>query len=162
MSTPLGPFYRGQKCQVVNPRILEPNSKATFVPLESDACVIFVPERVGRSLPALWYDSLMAVKHPLEEDLAAVDAAVRHARSVRSFHRRRSIRGSKQREQDLHEARERLKKVMVPLRSFLGKAPYETQSDHHKAFTERVRLASKELQSERRKLWKMMDRKKKA
>jgi hypothetical protein len=47
---------------------------------------------------------------------------------------------------------------MKPLRSFLGQAPYKTQSEYFTDLTVRVRDASDALQRERRKLWKMAKR----
>lgn len=96
-------------------------------------------------------------QNPIEPKLKEARAAIRHAQDTRQFHRRRSDRGSKQREQDIAEAIRRLKAAMVPLRSFRGSAPYKPQTRSHFELVERVEQASRSLQSERRKLWKMKD-----
>lgn len=102
----------------------------------------------------MWYDTLMT-QHPIETDLKAAFAAVRHARDVRKFHARRTQKGSMQREVDLDEAMERLKTAMKPLRSYLGSVPYRQQSYNARQITENVAEASQAIQAERRKLWKM-------
>lgn len=107
----------------------------------------------------MWYASSMT-QHQVEPGLKEAHAAIRHARDTRSFHARRTKKGSKQREDDLESARARLKRAMVPLRSFTGAAPSRPQTEAHTELWARVAAASKELQSERRKLWKMMERKK--
>lgn len=91
----------------------------------------------------------------IESALKEALAACRHASDVRGYHARRTSRGTKQREDDLTQARERVRLAMAPLRSYLGRAQYDTQSQANIDLQERVRTASKELQSERRKLWKM-------
>lgn len=102
----------------------------------------------------MWYDALMA-EHPIQADLKAAFAAVRHARDVRKYHARRTTKGSAQRETDLSEALARLKEAMKPLRSYLGSVPYKTESHSLQEITANVEAASKAIQSERRKLWKM-------
>lgn len=72
---------------------------------------------------------------------------------------RRIPKGHANREYDIQQARERLRRTMKPLRSFLGAAPWQTQTEIHQELTQRVFAASKQLQSERRKLWKMQQRK---
>lgn len=104
----------------------------------------------------MWYASLMN-QHPIEPSLKEARAAVRHAQDTRTAHRRRTGRGSKQREADITESIRRLKAAMVPLRSFRGSAPFKTQTAAHGSLVERVEQASRSLQSERRKLWKMKD-----
>jgi hypothetical protein len=91
----------------------------------------------------------------LESDLHAAFAAVRHAQDVRRFHRRRSKKGSKQREDDLATARDRVSKAMIPLRSYLGGAPHRPHTTENDELLARVREASKALQGERRQVWKM-------
>jgi hypothetical protein len=100
----------------------------------------------------------MAAKHPIEDELIAAEAAVRHAQMVRKFHRRRSQRGSSQREADLQEARDRLRSAMKPLRSYLGRASSSAQTNYNADLHERVREASASMQRERRKLHKMLAR----
>jgi hypothetical protein len=94
----------------------------------------------------------------MEAALKEAYAAVRHAQDVRTFHGRRTKKGSGQRETDLAEARDKLKRVMKPLRSFLGQAPYKTQSQAHQDLTDRIKEASAAIQKERRSLWKMQKR----
>lgn len=101
----------------------------------------------------------MANELQIERDLKAAELAARHAKDVRLYHARRSPKGSKQREHDLAEASERLKKAMKPLRSWLGQATAKEPTATHEEITKRVREASKELQAQRRRLWKMMARK---
>lgn len=101
------------------------------------------------------------VKQPIEPAVKEAQAAVRHAKDVRAYHARKTRRGSPQREADLKNAVGRIKRAMVPLRSFLGSAPYRTQTTTHLDLVFRVKETSKDLQSERRKLWKMQKRKKK-
>lgn len=98
--------------------------------------------------------------HPIEPAIKEALMAVRHARDVRKVHARRTTKGTKQREDDLQMASSRVKLAMKPLRSFLGSAPSKTQTDAFVDLTERVKQASSELQAERRKLWKMQDKRK--
>jgi hypothetical protein len=97
----------------------------------------------------------MAVTFQIETDIKTAKLAVTHAQAVREYHRRRSDRGSEQREWDIREAQERIQRAMKPLRTWQGKAPYATQTELHKEFTRQVSEVSKDLQRERRKLWKM-------
>ena len=83
---------------------------------------------------------------------AAVDNAVR----VRAYHRRRTEKRSPQRRQDITVARERLKEAMKPLKSAIGKFPYGPQTTTAEANREAIREMSAAIQSERRKLWKML------
>jgi len=101
----------------------------------------------------------MANELQIERDLKAAELAARHAKDVREYHARRSSKGSKQREHDLQEATARLKKAMKPLRSWLGQASSKNSTTAHEEITDRVRQTSKELQAQRRRLWKMMARK---
>lgn len=91
----------------------------------------------------------------IEAALKEAHAACRHAQDIRGFYARRSERDEKQRQDDLQAARERVRLAMTPLRSFLGSAPKRTGSKNNFDLADRVRAASKALQSERRKLWKM-------
>lgn len=88
-------------------------------------------------------------------DLEAAHRAVAYATEVREFHARTSQKGSKQREDDLAIAQERLAEAMKPLRRFLGRAPYGVQTRAHEITTDLVRDASAALQGARRRLWKM-------
>lgn len=88
----------------------------------------------------------------LEDAQAAVDNAVR----VRSYHRRRTEKRSPQRRQDITVARARLKEAMKPLKSAIGKFPYGPQTTVAEENREVIREMSAAIQSERRKLWKML------
>lgn len=83
-------------------------------------------------------------------------AAVSHAREVRKRHARQTDRGTSQREADLKIARLGIDHAMKPLRSEIGAAAYR-----HIPREDDIREASQALQAERRKLWKMQDRRKK-
>jgi hypothetical protein len=90
-----------------------------------------------------------------EDDLNLALAAVEHAQSVRKLHRRRTDKGNKQRNQDIGIALERLQSSMRPLRREIGRFPYGPQTDTAERNRDAIRAASKAVQSERRKLWKM-------
>lgn len=107
----------------------------------------------------MWYDSLMEIEQVLDH-LKQAETAVTHARSVRELHRRRSERGSHQREQDIQYALDRIKTAMRPLRSEIGRFVYGPQTTVAEETRQRIREASEALQKERRKLWKMKDRRK--
>lgn len=92
----------------------------------------------------------------VKDHLRAARAAVAHARDVRAYHRRKTDKTNPQRIQDLANAREQVARAMIPLRSYLGKAAYFPPSQSREELTTRVKKASHALQSERRKLWKMM------
>lgn len=92
-----------------------------------------------------------------KESIQAADAAVAFAQQVRKFHRRRTGKGTAQRSEDIEKALQRLKDAMGPLRSEIGRFPYGPQTDQADHNREVIRKASKRLQAERRKLWKMRD-----
>lgn len=100
----------------------------------------------------------------LEIAVRAAEAAVAHAQDVRAAHRKKTLKGNNQREADIQFALNRLKRVMAPIRSELARMQYDKPSIHapepwrskRKVLTE----ASQAIQSERRKLWKMKERKK--
>lgn len=93
-----------------------------------------------------------------EDSLAAAEAAVSFAQSVRQVHARRSDKGSKQREDDIRNALDRLKSAMDPIRREIARFPFGPQTTTAEANRERIRAASQALQRERRKLWKMKKR----
>ena len=97
----------------------------------------------------------MPKESPIELALKEAHAAVRHAQDVRGYHARRSAKGSKQREEDLMGARERLRIAMEPLRSFLGRGAALTQTNSNIDLLDRVSQASQAIQGERRRIWKM-------
>ena len=105
----------------------------------------------------MWYASLMPKILP-QEGLDTAYAAVDYARSVRAMHRRRSARGSAQRETDIQLALDRLKDAIAPLRSVIGSFPYGVQTEEAERNREAVLAASDAIQRERRKLWKMKRR----
>lgn len=94
----------------------------------------------------------------IADALYEADLAVQNAQEVRCYHRKRSERGDQQRQEDLGMAIERVKAAMKPLRSEIGKFPRQAPSDAVLSRQAKVRAASKALQRERRKLWKMLDR----
>jgi hypothetical protein len=100
----------------------------------------------------MWYSSSMN-DMDLEAALREAWAAVSHAREVRKRHARQTDRGTAQREADLRIARQGIDAAMRPLRSEIGRTPYA-----HIPREDEIREASKALQAERRKLWKMQDR----
>jgi hypothetical protein len=91
----------------------------------------------------------------LEAEIGAAAQAVQHAQRVRIAHRRRTPKGSPQREQDIKLALERLHDAMRPLRSFIGRAPFVNSP---KTEVDEALHASQAIQKERRKLWKMQRR----
>lgn len=102
----------------------------------------------------MWYHSWMADER-IEAALKEAHAACRHAQDIRGFYARRSERDSRQRQEDLLAARERVRLAMTPLRSYLGGVARRTPSRSNIDLASRVREASSALQTERRKLWKM-------
>ena len=106
----------------------------------------------------MWYSSFMAEIN-LPEALEAAEAAAQNAQRVRAFHRRRTDKRSKQRAQDIEIALERIKDAMGPLRTFLGRYSYGPQTVARHGQYQKVSAASRALQAERRKLWKMQNRK---
>jgi hypothetical protein len=88
--------------------------------------------------------------------LLAGEAAIEYAQQVRKLHRRRSQKNSKQRLDDILMALERLKEAMVPIRSEIGRFPYGPQTDAAEARRQQIKDCSASIQSERRKLWKML------
>jgi hypothetical protein len=85
------------------------------------------------------------------------EAAVRYAQQVREQHRRRTERGSTKREADIALALERLKDAMRPLRSAIGRMTYPSSGISMET-QDQIRVASDAIQRERRKLWKMQDK----
>jgi hypothetical protein len=98
----------------------------------------------------------MPAKLP-DKDMDYARLAVENARRVRSFHRRRTEKRSAQRRNDIMVARERLKEAMKPLKSEIGRFPYGPQTETAEANRQAIRDMSAAIQSERRKLWKMLD-----
>lgn len=93
-----------------------------------------------------------------EKALQAAHAAVDNARRVRAYHRRRTETSSQQRKDDIEIALRRLREAMKPLKSAIGGFPYGPQTTTAEANRELIRVASEEIQKERRKLWKMQRR----
>jgi hypothetical protein len=93
-----------------------------------------------------------------EKLLRRAQQAVENAQRVRKVHRRRSTKGSEQREADLRLALERLRDAMKPLRSEIGRFPYGPSTPEAERNRERIYEASRAIQAERRKLWKMLKR----
>lgn len=99
----------------------------------------------------------MKVDLPIEEILEQAARAVQHAQGVREFHAKRTKRGSRQRETDIRIGLERLRDAMRPLRRQIAKLPYARSEIDVDA----LREASRAIQAERRKLWKMRSTKRK-
>jgi hypothetical protein len=92
-------------------------------------------------------------------ELQAAAAAADNAETVRQLHRRRTKRGDARREKDIELALDRITSAMRPLRAYLcGVAWLAHDSEGIRRQIESVRAASRRLQSERRKLWKMQQR----
>ena len=89
------------------------------------------------------------------------EAAVAYAQNVRSYHRRRSPRNSRQRVHDVNLAIERLASAMRPLRSEIGRFPYGPQTDIAEQNREKIRETAAAIKRERIKLWKMLPKPKK-
>lgn len=102
-------------------------------------------------------DPAMTTKR-LEELLKEANLAVKNAQEVRSYHRKRTDRKNRQRNEDLRLAVHRVKSAMKPLRSEIGRFPKYPHTDEAEHKKDRIRAASLALQKERRKLWKMLDR----
>lgn len=90
--------------------------------------------------------------------LENAEAAVVFAQAVRSTHRRRTNKTSKQRKDDIALALTRLREAMAPLRSEIGKFPYGPQTGAAEKNRQAIRDASAAIQRERRKLFKMKKR----
>jgi hypothetical protein len=102
----------------------------------------------------VWYASFM----PEILDKNMIEAAwraVKNAQDVRRYHRRRTTKASTQRKTDIEVALKRLREVMKPLKSEIGRFAYGPQTDQAERNRERIREASAAIQAERRKLWKM-------
>ncbi len=94
-----------------------------------------------------------------EKLLRRAQAAVENAERVRKVHRRRTARGTEQREADLQLALDRLKDAMKPLRSEIGRFPYGPNTPEAARNRELIYESSRTIQRERRKLWKMLSHK---
>ena len=91
----------------------------------------------------------------LEQELAAAEATVAFAQSVRALHARKTQRGDPQRQADIDLALERIKDTMKPIRSRIGRYLYGFQSEAMREQKQLVLRHSRALQAERRKLWKL-------
>jgi hypothetical protein len=108
----------------------------------------------------MWYATGMeelAVQEMIERGVLAVQ----HARQVRNLHAKRSTKGAKNRETDLQTALDRLRGAMAPIRGALAaqKPPYSERGIEQRAL---LLDTSDVMQRERRKLWKMQKRRKRA
>lgn len=84
------------------------------------------------------------------------DQAAEYAQRVREHHARRTPRGNPIREQDIAFALTRIQQAMDPLRREIGRFPIVEDVEYRA----RVLEASDRLQRQRRKLWKLQDKKK--
>lgn len=91
-----------------------------------------------------------------ESMIIQAERAAAYARRVRRLHARKTRPGSQQRETDIKLALDELAKAMAPIRRRLGQLPHERGALN----VEGMRDASKLLQIERRKLWKMRRKRK--
>ena len=83
------------------------------------------------------------------------DSAVQVAKDVRKYHAKRTKVGSATRNQDIMRAVGQVQAAMRPIRSALGRAPYDDITPDSEKRLEELREASRRLQVERRKLWKL-------
>ena len=90
--------------------------------------------------------------------LRAGQDAVTYAVSVRTYHAKRTRRGSNQREADIQMALDRLKSAMRPIRSEIASYPFKPLREASADDREKMQGMSKAIQKERRKLWKMRTR----
>lgn len=102
----------------------------------------------------VWYASLMN-ESDTKTMLRQAKAAVKNAQTVRAFHARRTRKDSQQRKDDIRIALDKLKEAMAPLRSEIGRFPYGPQTDAAEERRDAIRQASNDIQTERRKLWKL-------
>ena len=102
--------------------------------------IVELGEVVQMGRGSTWYTSLMP-KHLPERELQAAEAAVAYAQQVRSFHRRRTDKTSKQRVTDINLAIERLKKAMKPLKAMMGGFPYGPQTPQAEMNRQTIREA---------------------
>jgi hypothetical protein len=102
----------------------------------------------------MWYDSLMPSELP-KDAIEAAEAAVVYAQGVRRIHARRTAKTAARRVEDIDGALERLREVMAPLRSEIGKFPYGPQTTIAERNRSKIKAVSGAIQVERRKLWKM-------
>jgi hypothetical protein len=108
--------------------------------------------------PEVWYTSLMP--HRLDPAIiSAAESAVEHAQRVRRTHARRTERTTPQRVVDIDMALARLHEAMRPLKSEIGKFRYGPVTPEAEENRTKIRDASESIQRERRKLWKMKNRK---
>lgn len=91
----------------------------------------------------------------IQELITAATKAADYAEGVRAMHRKRSMRGNRQRELDLSLALNRLARAMRPIRSELARAPYGKPGCVTPLQRKGLAEASQIVQRERRKLWKM-------
>lgn len=109
----------------------------------------------------MWYDIQMQ-GHPIQPEIQKAEAAIQYAQWVREHHRRRTNKGNPQREADLKNGLKQIKSAMKPLRTYLGQARWKEQTPEHLEQVVFVKELSQRLQTERRKLWKMKNKKKKS
>jgi hypothetical protein len=90
--------------------------------------------------------------------LTEAKAAITNAQAVRAHHRKRTMKGSPQREADIRLALARLRDSMKPLKSEIGRFQFEHLTTVEEDRQEDIRETSLQIQAERRKLWKMQKR----
>lgn len=93
-----------------------------------------------------------------EKELDRARRAIDNAQRVRTYHRRRSEKTSKQRTQDIDTALKRIREAMKPLRSIRGRFPYGPQTTAAEENRQEIVAVMEALKRERMKLWKMKPR----
>lgn len=96
-----------------------------------------------------------------QEILASAESAIKLAQDVRIHHRKRTRPSHQQRRTDVRYARTKLTGAMKPIRAGLGRIPYEQPSEGFRERQSELRVMSKRIQVERRKLWKLQNGKRK-
>lgn len=89
------------------------------------------------------------------EMLERGEKAIAQAQDVRSYHRKRTRIGHPQRNTDILHAMQKVQAAMRPIRSALGRAPYQPLNETSRSETDELKAMSKRVQAERRKLWKL-------
>lgn len=93
----------------------------------------------------------MPIEPTIDEIVAEANRAILHAQRARRMHARKSKKGSRQREVDIDAALEGLQQAMKPVRRRMGRLAYLPAG----VPSEGLEWASRAIQAERRKLWKM-------
>lgn len=98
----------------------------------------------------------------MKDEIKEAAEAVKAAQRTRKKYASKGNLLAEPRIKDIDEALARLKAAMKPLRSAIGRFPFEPQTETAENRQRLVRLASEAIQKERIKLWKMQNASKKA